>query len=178
MGTLWRCCAISQQLLQEPVVTCHLVKLYNKRALIELFLDRRLLPAEFKHIKSLQDVKDRRQDRGPIRPSRISLHLSCVKIGNEWTIPVCGYVFSERSYRELATKLCPKCNKPFNANEIVILNPSSEEDIVLMRTRIVVRQASNKKLEIRMEKSSYTATETAGKCTPNALNQQSRKLSH
>nr|AEE62670.1 unknown [Dendroctonus ponderosae] len=181
---LWRCCAISQQLLQEPVVMCHLGKLYNKMALIESLLDRRSLPAKFKHIKSLRDVKDLQltknleskgdedkkegtvDHRGspyicPVLKLEMSGQFRFVAI---WS---CGCVFSERAYKELAIKFCHKCNKSFIHEDVVILNTSSEEDLVLMQTRMAMRQALNKKLKkMKIEVSSDTETEAAGKRAP------------
>lgn len=184
---LWRCCAISQQLLHEPIVMCHLGKLYNKLALIESLLDRRLLPAEFKHIKSLRDVKDLQLTKNPeFKGGEDKKEGTVDHRGSPYICPVlklemsgqfrfvvpwnCGCVFSERAYKEIATKLCHKCNKPFNDDDIVILNPSSEEDLALMQTRMSTRQALSKKLKkIKIESSSDTANETAGKRAPKAV---------
>ena len=56
------CCSLSDLPLKDPVVVCELGKLYNKEAVIELLLERKMNGGgegneEVAHIKSLKDVK-------------------------------------------------------------------------------------------------------------------------
>ena len=56
------CCSLSDIPLKAPVVVCELGKLYNKEAVIEYLLERKMNPEgevneEFRHLKSLKDVK-------------------------------------------------------------------------------------------------------------------------
>jgi len=55
----WFFCALSKRVLQEPVVSCELGKLYNKDAIVEYLLDKSTYGDGAKicgHIKSLKDV--------------------------------------------------------------------------------------------------------------------------
>ncbi|KAJ8921979.1 hypothetical protein NQ315_008616 [Exocentrus adspersus] len=150
----WRCCSVTQEILQEPIVVCHLGKLYSKMALIEALLDRSTLAPEFKHIKSLKDVKDLKLTKNP--------EFSKDKTGNAapYICPVlglemngafrfvavwsCGCVFSERALKEIGTKNCHKCTKPFEDDDVVVIN-GNDEDLEVMRARMEVRQQKNKK---------------------------------
>lgn len=162
LGALWKCCAITQQALQEPVVVCHLGKLYSKMSLIEALLDKRNLPEEFKHIKNLKDVKNLNLTKNKefkidddkkegIVDHRVSPYI-CPVLGLEMSgkfrfvaLWSCGCVFSERAYKEIATKNCHKCTKPFEDEDVVIINGTTKEDLDLMKTRMEIRQAKNKK---------------------------------
>ncbi|KAL0950542.1 hypothetical protein HGRIS_007349 [Hohenbuehelia grisea] len=56
----WFFCALSKRLLQEPIVSCALGKLYNKDALLEYLLDKSAYgdgDIICGHIRSLKDVK-------------------------------------------------------------------------------------------------------------------------
>ncbi|XP_066248971.1 replication termination factor 2 [Euwallacea similis] len=161
-AALWKCCAITQELLQEPIVMCHLGKLYNKMSLIEALLDRSALPTQFHYIKSLKDVKNLKLTKNPEYKSQEDKKGGAVDHrGFPYICPVlglemngkfrfvalwsCGCVFSERAYKEIATKNCHKCTKPFEDNDVVTLNASTEEDVALMKSRMHIRQAQNKK---------------------------------
>ncbi|XP_030754019.1 replication termination factor 2-like [Sitophilus oryzae] len=162
LTALWKCCAITQQVLQKPIVVCHLGKLYSKMALIEALLDRRSLPEEFRHIKTLKDVQDVNLTKNPEYKNeddkkegsvdhRASPYI-CPVLGLEMdgkfrfvAVWGCGCVFSERAYKEIGTKNCNKCNKPFEDDDIVIMNGTTDEDMILMKQRMEVRQAKNKK---------------------------------
>ncbi|KAF7275384.1 hypothetical protein GWI33_011803 [Rhynchophorus ferrugineus] len=145
LAALWKCCAITQQFLQNPIVVCHLGKLYK----------------HFRHIKSLKDVKDLNLTRNPEYKEledkkegsvdhRASPYI-CPVLGLEMNgkfrfvaVWNCGCVFSERAYKEIGTKNCHKCTKPFEDNDIVIINGTTEDD-KLMRQRMEIRQLKNKK---------------------------------
>ncbi|XP_046688249.1 LOW QUALITY PROTEIN: replication termination factor 2-like, partial [Homalodisca vitripennis] len=62
----------------------------------------------------------------------------------------CGCVMSERALKEIKTKVCHKCQKPFTEEDVIILN-ALDEDLNLMQTRMEARQA-RLKLEKKMKK--------------------------
>ncbi|XP_072393892.1 replication termination factor 2 [Diabrotica undecimpunctata] len=157
----WRCCFITQEVLQEPIVVCHLGKLYSKMSLIEALLDRSSLPESIKYIKSLKDVKDLKltpnpeflKDEGKKEGSldnRAAPYI-CPVLGLEMSgkfrfvaVWSCGCVFSERALKEIGTKNCHKCTKPFEDDDIVIIN-GNEEDLELMHQRMEKRRQNMKK---------------------------------
>lgn len=157
----WQCCTITQELLQNPIVVCHMGKLYSKMALIEALLDRSTLPKSLKYIKSLKDVKDlnltpnpeynadERKKEGAI--DHRAVPYICPVLGLEmngkyrfvalWS---CGCVFSERALKEIGTHNCHKCTKPFEDEDVVVIN-GNDEDLDLMKVRMELRQMKNKK---------------------------------
>ncbi|KAG5889287.1 hypothetical protein JTB14_007048 [Gonioctena quinquepunctata] len=157
----WRCCSITQETLQEPIVVCHLGKLYTKISLIEALLDRNSLPEACKHIKSLKDVKDLKltnnpeykEDEGKKEGSldhRAAPYI-CPVLGLEMSgksrfvaVWSCGCVFSERALKEIGTQNCHKCTKHFENDEIVIIN-GTDEDLELMNSRMEIRRQKMKK---------------------------------
>jgi len=64
----WLFCALSKRLLQEPIVSCALGKLYNKDAILEFLLDRSAYGDGVDicgHIRSLKDIKTLRLTHNP-----------------------------------------------------------------------------------------------------------------
>ncbi|XP_056638151.1 replication termination factor 2 [Diorhabda sublineata] len=161
----WKCCAITQESLQEPIVVCHLGKLYNKTSLIEALLDRRTISESIKHIKNLKDVKDLKLTPNPeflkqeskkegSLDDRVTPYI-CPVLGLEMSgkfrfvaVWSCGCVFSERALKEIGTKNCHKCTKPFEDDDIVVIN-GNDEDLELMKTRMEKRRQNQKKNKVK-----------------------------
>lgn len=158
----WRYCTITQELLQEPIVICHLGKLYTKTALIEALLDRhKLLPEACRYIRSLKDIRDLKLTKNPeykedegMKEGAIDHRAApyiCPVLGLEMTgkhrfvaLWSCGCVFSERALKEIGTKNCHKCLKPFEDEDVVIIN-GNQDDLDLMKVRMEIRQQKMKK---------------------------------
>lgn len=179
LGALWKCCAITQQALQEPIVVCHMGKLFSKMALIEALLDRSTLPTEYKYIKSLKDVKDLKLTKNPEykidedkkegsvdhRASPYICPVLGLEMNGKFRFVVvwgCGCVFSERAYKEIGTKNCHKCTKPFVDDDIVIVNGTTDEDLNLMKQRMEIRQAKHKKSKDKKIKVEPQTPNTSG----------------
>ncbi|KAG8288716.1 Protein RTF2 [Homalodisca vitripennis] len=163
----WRHCNITQQPLQKPIVACHLGRLYSKISVIEALLDRSQLPETARHIRNLKDIKElnltpnpafqESAEKGDGYVDRQSAPYICPVIGLEMNgkfkfsfIWGCGCVMSERALKEIKTKVCHKCQKPFTEEDVIILN-ALDEDLNLMQTRMEARQA-RLKLEKKMKK--------------------------
>jgi len=174
----WRCCHLSQQILHHPIVMCGLGYLYNKIALIEGLLNRETLPDGVRHIKSLKDVKNLNLTSNPEFKSddnkkeggldcRAAPYI-CPVTGIEMTgkyrfigLWSCGCVFSERALKEISTKICHKCQAPFVSDDVVVLN-GTEEDIILMRHNMENRQQQNKKKKDKRIKIETETSESNG----------------
>lgn len=62
----WKHCAISQQPLQQPVVSCELGRLYSKETVLETLLNKvEGTPAVAAHIRTLKDVKELQLTENP-----------------------------------------------------------------------------------------------------------------
>lgn len=186
----WKCCAITQETLQEPIVTCHLGKLYNKMSLIEALLDRSTLPESCKHIKNLKDVKQLNLTKNPEfkkdgskkdgSPDDKNSPYICPVLGLEMSgkfrfvaIWSCGCTFSERALKEIGTKNCHKCTKPFEDDDVVILN-GTEEDLEIMRIKMEIRQQKQKKnkekkVKVKSEEPELNAPETSNNSSQKRL---------
>ncbi|EFA10907.1 replication termination factor 2 [Tribolium castaneum] len=155
----WRYCAVTQQVLQPPIVMCGLGKLYNKVSLIELLLNRETMPQSALHIKGLKDIKDLNLTPNPAHENVDKNHgesdktapYICPVIGLEMSgkfrfvaLWSCGCVFSERALKEIDTKNCHKCQKPFTDDDVVVLN-GNDDDLVVMKQRMEIRQQKFKK---------------------------------
>lgn len=160
----WRCCAITQEPLQTPIVTCGLGKLYNKVSILEALLNKSKIP-EIKHIKSLKDVKELNLTSNPtykaeeIKDGGSTMGPSpfiCPVIGLEMTgrfrfvaIWSCGCVISERALKQIDTDVCHKCQNRFRPSDVIILN-GNEDDLILMKDRLVERQTEQKKIKAKL----------------------------
>lgn len=161
----WYYCALTQEKLNRPVVSCDLGRLYNKDAVIEYLLDKSAERPNMEvavHIRGIKDVKELnltdnpawQGDRGNIKGDRYEdLHRACYicpVVGLEMNgrhkfcyLRTCGCVFSERALREVKTEICHKCGDPFQNSDIVILNGSKEE-VEELRKGMEERRAKEK----------------------------------
>ncbi|XP_054278265.1 replication termination factor 2 [Macrosteles quadrilineatus] len=163
----WRHCSITQQPLQKPIVACGLGRLYSKISVIEGLLDRSSLPETARHIRNLKDVKEliltpnpafkEGAEKGDGYVDRQCAPHICPVIGIEMNgkfkfsfIWSCGCVMSERALKEIKTKVCHKCQKPFGEEDVVVLNPEGN-DADLMATRMEARLA-RAKLDKKLKK--------------------------
>jgi hypothetical protein len=109
----WLFCALSKRLLQEPVVSCGLGKLYNKDAIIEYLLDKSAYGDGEEicgHIRSLKDVKTlkltpRSTPTSPSDASELAQFVCPLNVkemnGAQPFIYIrsCGCVFSQSGFR-------------------------------------------------------------------------------
>lgn len=183
----WRCCLISQEMLETPIVTCGLGRLYNKSAVIEALLNRSILPTNAKHIRNLKDIKDLNLTPNPEynENSESREHTLdngaapyiCAITGLEMSgkfrfvcLWSCGCVMSERAIKEINTKICHNCQKSFTDNDVIILN-AVNKDLELMQDNLNIRQElqkskkRNKKSEAIAQSSNTTINKEAGSAT-------------
>ncbi|XP_050456788.1 replication termination factor 2 [Cataglyphis hispanica] len=158
----WKHCTIRQLPLQLPIMGCSLGRLYSKESVLEGLLDRSTLPESAVHIKHLKDVRNLnltpnpafdgdKAEKGDGYTDRDKSPYICPVIGLEmngkykfcflWS---CGCVISERALKEVKSKLCHKCQQPFEEMDIVILNAEGD-DVELMKKRAIDRKVNQKK---------------------------------
>jgi hypothetical protein len=153
----WRYCNITQQLLQRPIVTCGLGRLYNKSAIIEAIIGKVSMPS---HIKTLKDTVELNLHPNPefCEGSTTQVDVSpyiCPVTGLEMSgnfrfvaLWSCGCVFSERALKETKMKTCLKCQTGFEDVDVVVLNATTEDDVKSMTTRMEARR-KNKRRNIK-----------------------------
>ncbi|KAI8147547.1 Rtf2 RING-finger-domain-containing protein [Fennellomyces sp. T-0311] len=148
----WFHCALSKQPLQTPIVSCGLGKLYNQDAIIEYLLDKNAYGDGDKicsHISSPKDTIKLNLTPNPaydetksVKDSTTMGHLD-KEMKSRFICPIsmkemngkhrfvyldtCGCAFAEQSLKEIKSKECVNCGKPFEAENVIVINPSKEE---------------------------------------------------
>ncbi|KAF9185992.1 hypothetical protein BGZ51_001748 [Haplosporangium sp. Z 767] len=157
----WFSCALSKKELVAPVVACGLGKLYNRDAVLEFLLDRTAYgdgDMICKHIKSLKDVVTLQLEPNPSFSESHSPSLTnhdqepvaryvCPITMKEMNgkhrfvyLDTCGCVMSEQAMKEVPSKTCIKCTKPFQPFNVIVLNPKTEE-LEAMEQALAEKQA-------------------------------------
>jgi len=90
-----------------------------------------------------------------------------------WT---CGCVMSERALREIKTSVCHNCQKSFEEDDIIVLNPS-EEDLPLLDTNMEARRLANKNKSKALKRvAGATEKNDKGKKLKTGLSKDSSKI--
>ncbi|KAG0212166.1 hypothetical protein BGX28_006712 [Mortierella sp. GBA30] len=197
----WFTCALSKNALVSPVVACGLGKLYNRDAILEFLLDRTAYgdgDLICKHIKSLKDVVTLQLEPNPSYSETHSPSLTnhdqepvsryvCPITMKEMNgkhrfvyLDTCGCVMSEQALKEVPSKTCVKCAKPFQSYNVIVLNPKPEE-LEGMEQALAEKQAriQAEKKEKKKAKASKKELESMNSADPSMLDSTSsskRKL--
>lgn len=180
LNAKWFHCAITQEPLRAPIVSCELGNLYNKESLLEYLLDKDSATTDVaKHIRSLKDTKELQLTENPAFEVKNNgekadsyqdfqaCRYVCPVVGIEMNgrykfcfLWKCGCVFSERALKEVKSPVCHKCAKPFTNEDIVVVN-GSEEEFESMKSNMAERRLKAKMEKKSKKKSSSTATTTS-----------------
>ncbi|CAL8114274.1 unnamed protein product [Orchesella dallaii] len=184
----WKHCAITQQRLQPPVVSCELGRLYNKESVLETLLNKKEpTPDVAAHIRTLRDVKELQLTANPTSTDASS---TSAEVGDayidvqksKWICPIsgqemngtfkfsfiwsCGCVLSDKALKEMRkanpeSSECLRCQKSFNFEDVILMNPTDEEEkerqVAKMNTRRLLAKKSkksSKKREAEVESAS------------------------
>ncbi|XP_035008425.1 replication termination factor 2 [Hippoglossus stenolepis] len=165
LAAKWKYCALSQEKLRRPIVSCDLGRLFNKDAIIEYLLDKTAERPNIEtvtHIRGIKDIKElnlidnpewegeRRNAKGDRYEDINCGMFICPVVGLEMNgkhrfcyLQTCGCVFSDRALKEVKTEICHKCGDPFKHEDIVFLNGSKEEGEKL-REKMEAKRANAK----------------------------------
>ncbi|KAF9433037.1 Protein RTF2 [Entomortierella beljakovae] len=198
----WSSCTLSKKALATPVVSCALGKLYNRDAILEFLLDRSAYgdgDMICNHIRSIKDVVTLKLESNPSfseSQSAASLTNHDQEPASRYICPItmkemngkhrfvyldtCGCVMSEQALKEVPSKACIRCTKPFEQRNVIILNPKPEEleDMKMALLEKQVRIQAEKK-EKKKAKSNKRELEKANGADPSLLQSTSsskRKL--
>lgn len=164
----WLHCALSKLPLEQPVVSCGLGKLYNQDAIIEYLLDHNAYGDGDKicsHITSVKDTIKLNLTPNPSYNEKQS-SVKTTTMGNlekdiksKFICPIsmkemngkhrfvylstCGCTFAEQALKEIPSKECFSCGKPFESNDIVVINPNKEE-LEAMKKNVEEKKAKAK----------------------------------
>jgi len=190
----WNNCHLSQEPLQKPIVADLLGNFYNKENVIEYLLDKSKYESGPEHVKSLKDVKElnlvanpsfesNKQENGDEFTALNRSQYICGITGLElngsfkfYFVFTCGCVFSERAFKTIqnSKSKCLKCEKEFGDNDLIVLNPNSE-DLELNMQKLKARKelAAKAKAEKKSKIVSSGNTESAKACTSGDSNKRS-----
>ncbi|CAN9511869.1 unnamed protein product [Ophioblennius macclurei] len=179
LAAKWKYCALSQEKLRRPIVTCELGKLYNKDAIIEYLLDKtaeRPNTEAVIHIRGTRDIKElnltdnpewegeRRNAKGDKYEDIHCGMFICPVVGLEMNgkhrfcyLQTCGCVFSDRALKEVKTEICHKCGDPFKSEDIVVLNGTKEE-VEKLKEKMEERRAKTKTKKSKKSKAAETVS--------------------
>lgn len=178
LNAKWFHCAISQEELREPIVSCELGNLYRKEAVLEYLLDKSNATTDVaRHIRSLKDVKELVLTKKNLK-AKIGGHAADAYLdfqASDYICPIagiemngryrfcfswkCGCVFSERGLKEVPSTTCHNCGTPFGEDDIIVIN-GKEEDVDKLREKMLDKRQKAKE-EKKAKKSKRSATENS-----------------
>ncbi|XVF48436.1 hypothetical protein PTKIN_Ptkin03bG0189900 [Pterospermum kingtungense] len=139
----WLNCALSNEPLREPCVIDKLGNIFNKQALVEALLDKKL-PKEYRHIKGLKDMVNVKLSMIPWKESNAAdgATFQCPVTGIEFNgkykffaLKNCGHVLSSKALKEVKSSVCLVCHKEFVESDKMVIN-GSEEEVAALRERM------------------------------------------
>ncbi|XP_061795744.2 replication termination factor 2 [Nerophis lumbriciformis] len=179
LAAKWKYCALSQEKLRRPIVSCELGRLYNKDAVIEYLLDKsadRPNAEAVTHIRGTKDIKElnltdnpvwegeRRNTKGDRYEDIHCGMFICPVVGLEMNgrhrfcyLHSCGCVFSDRALKEVKTEICHKCGDPFQDSDVVVLN-GTKEDVEKLREKMEQRRVKAKAKKSKKSKAAESVS--------------------
>ncbi|KAE8710475.1 hypothetical protein F3Y22_tig00110321pilonHSYRG00237 [Hibiscus syriacus] len=144
----WLNCALSYEPLREPCVIDKLGNIFNKEALVEAMLGKKL-PKEFRHIKGLKDMINIKLSMIPGEKSDAvdGAKFQCPITGLEFNgkykffaLKNCGHIVSAKALKEVKSSACLVCHEEFVESDKMVIN-GSEEEVVALRERMEEEKA-------------------------------------
>ncbi|EEC08531.1 conserved hypothetical protein [Ixodes scapularis] len=175
----WKHCAVTQEELRLPIVSCELGRLYNKESVIECLLNKDTSCETAQHIRSLKDIVElnltenpgyrrRDADKGDEYVDLRASRFICPIVGLEMNgkhkfcyLRQCGCVLSDRALKEVKSEVCHKCAKPFRDDDIVVLN-GTDDEVAVLTAQMEIRRA-RAKIDKKLKKRACEATDDVGK---------------
>ncbi|KAH8875596.1 Protein RTF2 [Schistosoma japonicum] len=148
---LWKHCALTQDPLRQPVVSCMMGRLYNKESVINKLLSKTGGDGFSDHIKKLRDVKELRLSSTSSSDNLEPQSFYCPVTGLEMSgiypfvyLWSCGCVFSKKALTEVSSNLCMLCATSFSPDDIILINPQTKEEIETAKLRLTNFQSTSK----------------------------------
>ncbi|KAF7154824.1 hypothetical protein RHSIM_Rhsim01G0036000 [Rhododendron simsii] len=146
----WLNCALSNEPLKHPVVIDFLGNLFNKQALVEALLGKKL-PKAFGHVKGLKDmvsvelsmIPGLESDGDVIGGTRFQCPISGLEFNGKYrfvALRTCGHVLSAKALKEVKSSACLVCHKEFSESDKIVIN-GSEEEVEKLRERMEEEKA-------------------------------------
>ncbi|KAJ4875252.1 Uncharacterized protein Rs2_40270 [Raphanus sativus] len=145
----WLNCALSNEPLAEPCVVDLLGNLFNKEALVNALLSKKL-PKQFSYIKGLKDMVNIKLTSvaglsGDIDTT--SARFQCPVSGLEFNgkykffaLRGCGHVMSAKALKEVKSSSCLVCHADVKESDRIVIN-GTEEEVSLLREKMEEEKA-------------------------------------
>uniref|UniRef100_A0A7N0V6D7 Ubiquitin-like domain-containing protein n=1 Tax=Kalanchoe fedtschenkoi TaxID=63787 RepID=A0A7N0V6D7_KALFE len=136
----WTTCALSSEPLKPPCVVDRLGNLFNKEALVEGLIGKKL-PKAFGHIKGLKDMMKIELELisgGESAGAMFHCPITGLEFNGKYkffAIRTCGHVLSAKALKEVKASGCLVCHKEFGEGDKIVIN-GSEEEVAAMRERM------------------------------------------
>lgn len=164
----WLHCALSNEPLREPCVIDKLGNVFNKEALVEALLGKKL-PKAFSHIKGLKDMINVELSRIPgVENGHGGTQFQCPITGLEFNgkykffaLRACGHVLSAKALKEVKSSSCLVCHQEFKEAEKVVIN-GSEEEVALLRERLEEERMKIKQKKVKKAKNGEVGDQIIG----------------
>ncbi|CAH8358757.1 unnamed protein product [Eruca vesicaria subsp. sativa] len=147
----WLNCALSNEPLAEPCVVDLLGNLFNKEALVNALLTKKL-PKQFNYIKGLKDMVNIRLTHvaggddgvlGDTTSSRFQCPVSGLEFNGKYkffALRGCGHVMSAKALKEVKSSGCLVCHVEVKDCDKIVIN-GTEEEVKLLRERMEEEKA-------------------------------------
>ncbi|KAF7107224.1 hypothetical protein CFC21_107883 [Triticum aestivum] len=160
------CCALSGEPLAAPAVVDRLGNLFNKEALVEALIHKRL-PKALSHIRGLKDMIPIHLHPKPNAADQ-EVRFQCPVTGFEFNgksqflaLRGCGHVLSVKALKEVKSSSCLVCHKEFDETDKMPIN-GTEEEVEVLRQRMEeergkLKEKKDKKLANGLSGSKHAA---------------------
>lgn len=152
-------CALSNEPLKHPIVVDYLGNLFNKQALVEALLTKKL-PKAFSHIKGLKDMiaVELASIPGSDSPNGGEVKFQCPITGMEFNgkykfhaLKSCGHVLSAKALKEVKSSSCLVCHKDFVESDKIVIN-GNEEEVIALREKMEMEKAKLREKKVKKVK--------------------------
>ncbi|KAL5547470.1 hypothetical protein UlMin_002701 [Ulmus minor] len=141
----WQSCALSNEPLKEPCVVDWLGNLFNKEALVEALLGKKI-PKAFGHIKGLKDmikielsmIPGIEEDEGLVAGARFQCPITGLEFNGKYkfvALKTCGHVLSAKALKEVKSSSCLVCHEEFSEADKILIN-GNDEEVAVLRERM------------------------------------------
>ncbi|XP_059637783.1 uncharacterized protein LOC132279761 [Cornus florida] len=155
-------CALSNEPLKHPIVVDLLGNVFNKMALVEALLGKKL-PKAFGHIKGLKDMIAvelalipglASVDDAAVGVTRFQCPISGLEFNGKYkffALRTCGHVLSSKALKEVKSSGCLVCHKDFSESDKIVIN-GSEEEVKALRERMEEDKAKLREKKVKKVK--------------------------
>ncbi|KAB2618799.1 RTF2-like protein [Pyrus ussuriensis x Pyrus communis] len=157
----WLNCALSNEPLKEPCVMDFLGNVFNKEALVEALLGKKV-PKAFGHIKGLKDmisihltpITGAEFNRQSVAGPRFQCPITGVEFNGKCKfvgLRTCGHVLSSKALKEIKSSTCLVCHVGFSEADKIVIN-GNEEEVVELRERMEAEKAKGRVKKVKKTK--------------------------